>query len=716
MKPFILTGAVAIMCGVFIMIFYYRLSHAKPLIEIHSPADVLALFPQSTQEIITRTQKAMDDLRMQRATFLAIPAEKRTFENTAHAYDYMAAASDLATLQSLWQATEMIHPDKGMREAAHEQSLLITNFMIDELHMSDAVYEAWQAYAQGNGQQESLSDSQRYFVNHVTKEFKRNGLQLPREQREKLKLIQKDLAKVSLEFGAAIAQSNPTIAVTQAELEGMSADFIAALKKDEKGNYLLGTDYPTYIPVVRECHNQETRKRLLEIFQNRAYPENKTRLERIIALRDEIGKLLGYNSYAEYELADQMVGSVAHAQKFLTDLLKSGQEKEALEIATLFSRDIKNITYRTDGKIFPWDGAYLTTQYKKQVFHLDEEEVAAYFPMEKTVAGLLDIYQQFFGLKFEQIRGQKFWSDDVTMLAVRPKDSNQVLGYLLLDLYPRENKYNHACQATMVPSIFYSNGKPNIAVLMVIANFPKSTPQRPSLLKYKDVSTFFHEFGHAMHALLGRTHQATFSGTSTKLDFVELPSQMLEEWLYDPAILKKVSSHYQTGEPLPDTLINTLIELKNFSSGSFVTGQCSLAFLALDYYGAGAIKDLDAILRTVYEQAQKFSVFMPQNHFYASFGHLREYAARYYGYLWSKVFALDIFEQIKKEGLLNPVVGHRYAQTILARGGSKDPNELLREFLGREPNQEAFLKDLGLQPTKATAIPVVDESLAMAQQ
>ena len=192
-------------------------------------------------------------------------------------------------------------------------------------------------------------------------------------------------------------------------------------------------------------------------------------------------------------------------------------------------------------------------------------------------------------------------------------------------------------------------------------------------------------------------HLASFSGTAVKLDFVEMPSQMLEEWLCDKEILKKVSSHYQTHEPLPEHLIDALINLKTFDSGQFLTRQCFLSLLSLDYYKKGAQKDLDAIFQELFAETCPQIVPVPDNHMYASFGHLPEYGARYYGYMWSKVFALDLFEQIKEEGLLNPVVGHRYAQIILAPGGSQDPNDMLKEFLGREPNQEAFLHDLGLK-------------------
>lgn len=230
----------------------------------------------------------------------------------------------------------------------------------------------------------------------------------------------------------------------------------------------------------------------------------------------------------------------------------------------------------------------------------------------------------------------------------------------------------------------------------MIANFPKSTATKPSLLKRGDVQTFFHEFGHALHALLGRTHTASLAGTNVKRDFVEMPSQMLEEWLTDASILKELSCHYVTGKQLPDELIERILSLKHFDSGSFVQRQLMLSLLALELYKDGEHKDIYALYKELFNRTRHFVAYEPEDHMYASFGHLTGYGAKYYGYMWSKVFALDMFDEIKKQGLLNPVIGKKYVTEVLAKGGSQDPDEMLKNFLGREPNQKAFLRDLGL--------------------
>lgn len=234
------------------------------------------------------------------------------------------------------------------------------------------------------------------------------------------------------------------------------------------------------------------------------------------------------------------------------------------------------------------------------------------------------------------------------------------------------------------------------AVIIVIANFPKATKEKPALLKHGDVETFFHEFGHAMHGMLGQTCMRSFSGTNVKRDFVEMPSQMFEEWMWDKAMLKMVSSHYKTGEPLSDDIINKKLAMKKLVSGYFVTRQCVLSLLALAYFDKGGQKDVDAIHKNLWEQYIPRIAYQDDTHFQCAFGHLMGYGAKYYSYMWSKVFAMDMFEQVKKAGLMDASMGQKLIREVIGKGGSKDPNDLIKAFLGREPSQEAFLKDIGV--------------------
>lgn len=667
-----------------------------PLIDtITSVQQVVHLFPKNPQEISTRTDRYMMQAQKALDAIIAIPHDQRTFINTAKALDDVCGASDLAIGGNMIEVMEHVHPDAAMRQAAHDAALRMQAFWIDQVSNNKKLYEAFKAYVAGNKNKEHLTPEQEYFIEETMKGFRRAGLDLPDTELEQLRTLKKDIAKLCLEFSQNIAVDNTTIVVPQSGLAGLDEDFIASLKKTDDGQYILGVDYPTYFNVIENCAVEDTRKKLAIAFNNRAYPVNAELLKQIITKRDELAKKLGYNSYADYDLDEQMVKSVNRAQQFMDDLLTKSQQKVDQELAQL-KRDLpESVTLAADGTIKPWDFSYMQNQYKKKHLAVDERALSEYFPMQKTVDGLFDIYKQFFGIDFKKVPHTQIWHEDVELIEVYSKDGHELLGYIFLDLYPRPNKFSHAAQWGLSPAL-QRDGKKIPAVVLVVANFPKPTGDKPALLKRSDVNTFFHEFGHALHTVFGRTELASQAGTNVKNDFVELPSQMLEEWLWDRDMLKKVSGHYKTGAPLPDDMIDNILALKTFDSGNFLQRQLVLSKQALHYYMPGADKDPYQIMKDLHDAYRPQFTWMPENHFYASWGHLTGYAAKYYGYMWSKVFALDIFEEIKKHGLLNPEIGQKYINTVIGKGGSADPNELLRNFLGREPNNKAFLKDLGL--------------------
>lgn len=651
--------------------------------------DVVALFPTNVADVEARRDYALKNAKKQLHDIIDVPDVQRTFENTARALDN--ASSAFAVGACALHVTEEVHPDKGIRDACHEAVLSIQKFSVDAF-LSPELYKAFNAYMNGNFAKEKCSPEEKTYLDETMKGFRYAGLHLPESELKEVKRLQKELAELELEFSRAINSDKSSFTATEEELAGVDKHLLANLKKTDDGKFIVTCDYPTSTEVSTNCSVSETRCRMNRAFNNRAYPANKKTLETIIAKRDELAKRLGFESFAHYDLDNQMAKNPATAISFIQELAKKVAPKEKKEFERLCS-DLPVGVVLVDGKFAPWDVGYTVEAYKKKHFKIDEREIAEYFPMEKTIQGIFDIYQKFLGLTFTLEKPSGLWHEDVSVIKITRDGILE--GYVLLDLYPRDDKYSHACMSPMVPASV--NGDVKVpAVITVIANFPKSTKERPSLLKHRDVETFFHEFGHAMHGVLGKTSIKAFSGTETKRDFVEVPSQMFEEWMWDKSMLKMVSSHYKTGQPLPDELINKMVELKQFDSGYFVQRQCCLSLFALAYFDRGAQKDVDAIWRSIHEKFVAHVQFDPETHKYASFGHLTEYAAKYYGYMWSKVFALDIFDAIRKEGLLDPKIGEKLTATVLGRGGSADPSVLLKDFLGREPNQDAFLKDIGV--------------------
>ena len=655
-------------------------------------SQVLTLFPGSAADVKQRATLAIEQARTDLDTIKNLDAGSRTFENTARALDF--GETRFSTILSGIHVMQITSPEKSIRDAAFEAVVKLESFAVDAF-LDVGIYRAFQDYVDGNAKAENLTAEEKYYLKKELKAFRRAGLHLSEEELAEVKKIQKELSEICQDFSKNIAQDKSSILVSCEDLAGTSEHFINSLEKDGD-KLVIKCDYPSIDEVLKHCSVHETRKKLRFAFNNRAYPVNKSILENMIAKRDELARRLGFSSYAHFEIDNQMAKSDKLATSFIKDLCAKVASKERTEFERLIVDLPEGVSLR-DGKFEACDLAYTKQAYKKKHFSLDDRKVAEYFETEKTIAGIFNIYQKFLGLEFKLVKPEGVWHEDVSAIEVRRKGCDNPEGYIFLDLYPRDNKFKHACLVDAICPIKGRNGQvdtPSVGV--IIANFPKATKDRPSLLTHNYVTTFFHEFGHAMHQLLGKTGLNSLAGTNVIWDFVEVPSQMFEEWMWDKDMLKLVSSHYKTGESLPDELIEKMLELKRFDSGYFVQRQCYLALLALEYFDGSSQKDLDAISKRLHESITKHVCYDPEAHFYAAFGHLNGYGARYYSYMWSKVFALDVFDAIRKNGLLDRNVGQKLVDKILGKGGSVEPDILLKDFLGREPTQEAFLKDIGV--------------------
>lgn len=656
--------------------------------------DVAALFPASVTELTARVEQVIAETQHGIDVIVAYAPDERTFENTVEAADRVAARLYIM-LKVAW-TLQNVTPDSALRVAAQEAMVTLKNRSVDLIENNVALYRAIKEYAQGAAKTATLNTEEKYFLKHTLEQFEKNGLSFPEVQQEQIKKLKKEIAQLRLAFDTNIASVNDCVTLQHADLAGCPDDFIETLKKDDQGNYSVGVDYPTYFMVMDHCAVATTREKLWKAFSNRAYPANEQVLIKMIAARDAWAKALGFASYAHLELSDEMAKSPERVHAFLDELAEKSSAKVADEMA-LLKQDLPTDVVLTDkGQFRPCDLRYVLTQYKKKHAALDEEKIKEYFPMQKTVDEMFDIYEQFLGVKFRQEKLPGLWHEDAQYIGVYTREG-ALLGHILLDMYPRPQKYSHACMEAIVPAVRAKNGVYCPPVIIIISNFNKPTADRPALFSQNDVFTLFHELGHALHGLFGATQMAGFSGTNVKLDFVEMPSQILEEWLFDAAIMKKVSGHYITGEPLPDELIEKIIAAKRCDAGLMVRRQVMQGKLSLMLFEAGEQKNPSALHKKLVEQLlSDIVVFDSANNFPASFGHLGEYGSRYYCYMWSKVYALDMFEHIKKFGLLNYEIGKHYIEKVIGKGGSVDPEILIADFLGRQPTTDAFLKDLGL--------------------
>lgn len=663
----------------------------KKMNDIQTIDDVKALFPQSVQGIEQSSLEAINEAKNRLDAIISIPVDQRTFSNTFGAFDEAVAC--FVPVGNALETLKMVSTNADIRNAANTALVTLKNFTVDCFSQNNDLYNACKEYIE-DGKKEMLNDEEQLYIKKVMKGFSYAGLHLSAERQAKTKALNKQLIPLEEQFMDNISSDQPFIKVSRAELAGLDDLFIEGLSRADDGLYILTSDYPTVIPILGNCTVESTRRNIWKIYLNRAYPQNALLLKQIIELRDELATTLGFESYAHLNLDDLMAKSPEAVDAFLDDIIMKSQPKVKQEVDLLLASLPLGVRITDDGKMFPWDVAFIKESYKKQHLNINERVIAEYFPLEHTLDQLLSIYEQFMGVSFKTITTSGLWHEEVKVVSVYNAEQ-ELLGYLLLDLFPRPFKYTHACEIDIIKAQKIGD-KHHPAVAVVLANFSRPTATQPALLQRNEVSTFFHEFGHALHEVLGATQLAAFAGTSVKRDFVEMPSQMLEEWLWDKEVLRKVSRHYVTGEPLPDDLIERIRALKTFDGGDWAQRQAFLAKLSLYYFKARGKKSLYDIHQDLHKEIRQHILWESEDHFEASFGHLIGYGAGYYSYLWAKVFALDLAGTIKKFGFMNPIIGKRYVDEILSKGGSVEPDILLKNFLGRTPNSEAFFQDMGI--------------------
>jgi thimet oligopeptidase len=673
---------------------------------ITSDRDIYPFFPQSVAAVhcyaafaTQCAQKALNDL-------CGVVAAQQAFANTAQVFD--TAVERFSCVEAVLKTLELVSPEKEIRDACHQELIALQQFAFGAF-FNPKVYGVFKGYVDGNATKEALNEEQRYFLQEIMRDFRRKGLELPEDKFNEVRAIGKQLAEAGTIYDANLNADTSSIQAMAQELDGLTPQFIQGLSHDGQGNYTLKCDYPTVNEVMSYCHNAQTRKRMYLAYNNRAYPCNIEPLGKIIALSDTLAKKLGFPSYAAMDIEHEMAGSPDKVRHFLEDLLGRARAKMDKEFAALKADLPSTVNLDAQGRFEPWDFQYVTTCYKKKYFDIDNRLVAEYFPIDHVLKGVFALYERFFDLEFELITPGWSWHKDVLLVAIRDRQSKALKGYVFLDLYPRPGRYSWGRVVSLMRTTKHLDQNGSVvttpAVMLIITNFSPATGGHPALLKPNEVSTLIHEFGHAMHSVLGATAMASLSGIKikldsaicikSKLDFIELPSQLFQEWMDDKAFLKGLSAHYKTHKPLPDALIDRLISLKQFMTGFQVTGQCMWGLVGLDIFSAGSTKNIPMITQKLREQYDLYIRYAPESHWYAAGSHLTNYAACYYSYLWSQVYALDIFDAIKREGLFNPQAGKRLADTIFSFGASKDPNVLVKNYLGREPRIDAFCKNLG---------------------
>ncbi|XP_041360068.1 thimet oligopeptidase-like [Gigantopelta aegis] len=648
-----------------------------------------AQIEQSSKELIDKMKKIYDDvgkLTPEEASYdtvVKVLADADCF--------YAVKRNNLDFLQH-------VSADKDVRDASVQADKKLSEHDV-EMSMLQDVFGSVLVFKERNKDKTS-AEAQRY-VDRLIKLGKRNGLHLPQTVQDQIKEIKKRLSDLSIDFSKNLNEENTILEFTKDELVGLPEDFIKTLEKAEPSGKLKVTlKYPHYFPCMKKCRNPETRKKMETAFNSRCIKENTKILEELTKLRHKKAQLLGFPTHAAFVLDMRMAKTpeaVKSFQEVLTKKLQPLKEAEMKLFLEYKQEECKRYGYEFDNKINYWDYRYYMTMTEEKKYAVDHNKLKEFFPMEVVTKGLLGIYQDLLGLKFTKMKGVETWQADVTMYSVTDVANNNLLGYFYLDLFPREGKYGHASCFGLQPGCLLPDGSRQVAVAAIVTNFTKPTADQPSLLRHDEVKTYFHEFGHAMHQICSRVDFALFSGTHVERDFLEAPSQMLENWCWEREPLNRMSSHYKDGCPIPDQLLEKLISSRIANTGIFNLQRILLSKFDQTIHLKEEV-DTAATLAEMTKEILGIPCSEGTN-IAASFGHLAGgYDAQYYGYLWSEVFCMDMFSsRFKKEGIMNKTVGADYRRCILQPGGSLDGDVMLRNFLGRDPQQDAFLASKGLK-------------------
>jgi thimet oligopeptidase len=602
----------------------------------------------------------------------------RTVDNTLRVFDDVQLEIDAVSQQA--QLIQSVHPDATMRETAEKVSRRVSAFNT-ELSLNRGAFDAIRTLDVTGADAET-----RYYVTRLLRDFRLAGVDKDEATRRRIQALRDQLTEIGQTFDRNIRADLRTVKTDARELEGLPRDYIARHKPDANGQITLTIDYPDSLPVFSYAQDEDLRKRMFMEYNNRAYPKNIDVIDQLIARRAELARLIGYDSWANYITSDKMVGNAANASQFIDRVIAASAAKAEREYAVLLKRkqqDVKGATV-----VNGWERSYYSELVRKADYAFDSQSVRPYFPFDRVKQGLLDVTGKLFGVTYRRVTDAPVWDPSVeTFEMFEDAPNGRMLGRFYLDMHPRSNKFNHAAEFPIRSGV---TGR-QVPEAALVCNLPGGQPGDPGLMTHDDVETFFHEFGHLVHALLsGRHDWIGISGISTEQDFVEAPSQMLEEWTWDPATLATFAKHHETNQPIPETLVRQMRRANEFGKALYARQQMLYARLSLSIYDRDPKQvDTTAMLRDLTNRITPFR-YVEGTHLQTSFGHLDGYSAVYYTYMWSLVIAKDLFSQFDRSNLLAPGPARRYRDSILAPGGTRPAAILVSDFLGRPFDSRAW--------------------------
>ncbi len=624
------------------------------------------------------TLKIIDDIQMLRDRIVSVEGA-RTVDNTVR----IMAEIDILLDAGLNYAELMqsVHPDEGMRKAAevgHQKLAKVAS----NLELDRELYDSFDALERELEEPDAIL---KRYLTHTLRDFRRAGVDRDEAIRDRIREINEALVLFAQEFNRNIRNDTRFVTTRSADdLLGLPADYIAAHSPDEHGDIRITTDYPDFVPVMSYARSSALRRKLFYEYTNRAYPANETVLKKILAARHELAGLVGHESFASFAAANKMIGSAEAISEFIERIAGIADERSKRDYGTLLVRKRRDDPDAEGVEDF--EKSYYAELVRSESLHFDSQEMRPYLDYQRVKEGVLTVTSGLFDLEFRRV-DETAWHESVEIYDVYADD--RCVGRFYLDMHPRESKYKHAAMFPIVSGVSGAQ----LPKAALVCNLPEPVNGASALLEHGDVVTLFHEFGHLLHHILGgQQPYVRFSGVATEWDFVEVPSQLLEEWAYSYDTLKQFAVHFETGEVIPEEMVTRMNRARRFGRGSRVAQQMFYAALSYRYHvqDPGDLNLTDVL----HEIQERYSPYphMEGTHLHAGFGHLEGYSALYYTYMWSLVIARDLFEQFEQADLFDTGLAVKYRNSVLEPGGSADAAVLIRNFVGRDYDFTAFEK------------------------
>jgi thimet oligopeptidase len=653
-------------------------------------------FETTPEEIAATANQVIADGNAGLDAIGRLPAGEVNFTNTIIALDDIGYIQQ--TAQNRLDLISQTSTNAAVRDAASDAIKKIDEWSVG-LDYRDDAYAAVKAFA---ATQPALTGEDKKLFDETLRDYRRAGLDLPKDQRDEVEKLRKEVSSLETDFENNVTKATQPLKFTKAELAGVPADFLAqqGIKTGDDEYTLMANITFHYLMVEDNASLEATRQRMMTAQCNLAREDNIPLLKKILVRRDAIAHRLGYASFADYATETRMVKNGATAIDFLQSLKTGLQPKYDAELEEFRQLKIKE-TGDTNAIVNSWDWRYFANELKKTKYNVDEEQLRVYFPYQRVLEGMFAIYQHIFDLKFERVEAPYKWVGDLQLYSISDAKTGEPLGLFYLDMFPRDGKYNHFAQFGIIEGKRLANGKYQRPVCSLVCNFPPPQPDKPSLMSHDEVETVFHEFGHAMHTILTCAKYSRFSGTSVPQDFVEAPSQMLENWAWDKKVLDSFAADYRDpSKKIPQDILSQLKTARLATEATYYRRQLSFGLMDLVLHTQIHATNADDLVPLSNKVLSDVSFPVPPDTaFVAYFGHIIGYGSGYYGYAWADAIAADmatVFEN-SPDGFFDQTAGMRMRNEIYSVGDSRDINISIEKFLGRPRSVQPFLKKIGVE-------------------